>query len=78
MTRSPAWPTPPASRSGWSRRCGVIGEGIETPAQLETPTEMSCQYGQGNLLGPPVRPDELAEMLKARNAHPAASKGPQS
>jgi diguanylate cyclase len=56
----------------------VTGEGIETPTQLETLTEMGCQYGQGNLLGTAVPADELAEMLKARNVHPAASKGPQS
>jgi diguanylate cyclase (GGDEF)-like protein/PAS domain S-box-containing protein len=54
----------------------VTGEGIETPAQLETLTAMGCHYGQGNLLGLAVPADELAEMLKTRNVHPAASKGP--
>jgi EAL domain-containing protein (putative c-di-GMP-specific phosphodiesterase class I) len=42
----------------------VTGEGIETATQLSTLIELDCNYGQGFLLGRPVPPDELAEMLQ--------------
>src|SRR6266508_1244884 len=55
----------------------VTGEGIETAEQLSILIELGCQYGQGFMLGRPVPADELAEMLRTRNAHPATSNRPQ-
>ena len=45
----------------------VIGEGIETATHLSTLVELECNYGQGFLLGRPVPPDEMAEMLQTAN-----------
>ncbi len=42
----------------------VTGEGIETASQLSTLIELSCNHGQGYLLGRPAPPDELAALLR--------------
>jgi predicted signal transduction protein with EAL and GGDEF domain len=36
-----------------------VAVGVETRAQLEDLMQKGCQYGQGNLLSPPLTPDEL-------------------
>jgi len=41
----------------------VIAEGIETHQQLELLTRMGCDQGQGFLLGRPMPPIAIAEMM---------------
>jgi EAL domain-containing protein (putative c-di-GMP-specific phosphodiesterase class I) len=41
----------------------VVGEGVETEAQLEQLCEQHCDMVQGYLLSPPVRPDALRGLL---------------
>jgi predicted signal transduction protein with EAL and GGDEF domain len=43
----------------------IVAEGIERPGQLEQLTAMRCGYGQGFLIGRPVAPASIAEMVEA-------------
>jgi diguanylate cyclase (GGDEF)-like protein/PAS domain S-box-containing protein len=45
----------------------VIGEGIETAAQMSTLIELNCNHGQGFFLARPAPPQDLAAMLRAIN-----------
>jgi len=42
----------------------VVGEGVETEAQLRTLRELSCEFGQGCLLAAPMSFDDLCEFVK--------------
>jgi diguanylate cyclase (GGDEF)-like protein/PAS domain S-box-containing protein len=43
----------------------AIAEGVETQEQLERLRDMGCRYGQGFLLGRPMRADEVETMLSS-------------
>jgi EAL domain-containing protein (putative c-di-GMP-specific phosphodiesterase class I) len=45
----------------------VVGEGIETAAQLELLKELECEYGQGYLLAKPMSFDELRAFLASED-----------
>jgi diguanylate cyclase (GGDEF)-like protein/PAS domain S-box-containing protein len=47
---------------------GVIGEGIETPAQLRLLLERDCETMQGYLFGRPVPPEEATLLLREQQA----------
>jgi diguanylate cyclase (GGDEF)-like protein len=47
-----------------SLRLKVVAEGVETAAQLEFLRSQNCDAAQGYFLCPPVREDELSEVLK--------------
>ncbi len=49
----------------------VIGEGVETPAQLATLRALGCDQAQGFLFGAPMSGEAFAELLQ-RDPHPAA------
>jgi diguanylate cyclase (GGDEF)-like protein/PAS domain S-box-containing protein len=49
----------------------VVGEGVESEDQLMRLSDLGCDQAQGHLLGPPMPPDELGEMLR-RGSFPAA------
>jgi diguanylate cyclase (GGDEF)-like protein len=42
----------------------VVVEGIETAAQLDSVTELGCDFGQGYLFSPPLEPDAVTELLR--------------
>ncbi len=42
----------------------TIGEGIETPEQLEALRSLGCRYGQGYLLGRPAAAADVTELLR--------------
>ena len=42
----------------------IVAEGIERPGQLEQLTAMRCGFGQGFLIGRPVAPASIAEMVE--------------
>ncbi len=44
----------------------VVGEGIETPGQLAGLRELGCDEGQGYLLARPMPPEQVLELLQAR------------
>ncbi len=52
----------------------VIAEGVETETQRDLLLELGCNYGQGYLFAPPLRADELADML-ARQIFPEMRRG---
>jgi EAL domain-containing protein (putative c-di-GMP-specific phosphodiesterase class I) len=41
----------------------VVAEGIETPAQLAELRALGVHFGQGYLLAPPLRADQVGEAL---------------
>jgi diguanylate cyclase (GGDEF)-like protein/PAS domain S-box-containing protein len=43
----------------------VVAEGVETPGQLAALQELGCRFLQGQLLGPPARPEDLAAAVDA-------------
>ncbi len=45
---------------------GIIAEGVESEEQLEILKELGCEAVQGNLLGEPVGPEDIATMLRAQ------------
>ena len=46
------------------RGLAVVGEGVETPAELENVRALGCDEAQGYLLGRPVDGEELAALLR--------------
>jgi EAL domain-containing protein (putative c-di-GMP-specific phosphodiesterase class I) len=52
----------------------VIAEGVETDAQRSLLLELGCDYGQGYLFAPPLRGDELADILQ-RQIFPELRRG---
>ncbi|WP_149203195.1 EAL domain-containing protein [Actinotalea subterranea] len=53
----------------------VVGEGIETPAQLRELIEMACDDGQGFLLGQPLSHGEVAQLLAADSRRDGPDRG---
>jgi EAL domain-containing protein (putative c-di-GMP-specific phosphodiesterase class I) len=45
----------------------VIPEGIETESQVEQLRQLGCRFGQGFLLSPPMKADEMMRMLSAES-----------
>jgi diguanylate cyclase (GGDEF)-like protein/PAS domain S-box-containing protein len=43
----------------------VVAEGIETAGQLQRLRGLGCRYGQGFLLGRPMKPEQVSSMLVA-------------
>jgi diguanylate cyclase (GGDEF)-like protein/PAS domain S-box-containing protein len=43
----------------------VVAEGIETPGQLQQLRRLGCRYGQGYLLGRPMKPHQVSSVLAA-------------
>lgn len=43
--------------------CKVVAEGVEQMEQLEALKELGCHWGQGHLLQPPARLEEIWELL---------------
>ncbi len=43
----------------------VVAEGIETPEQLQRLRRLGCRYGQGYLLGRPMKPHQVSSVLAA-------------
>ena len=43
----------------------IVAEGIERPGQLAQLTATRCGFGQGFLIGKPVGPSSVEEMLDA-------------
>jgi EAL domain-containing protein (putative c-di-GMP-specific phosphodiesterase class I) len=46
----------------------VVAEGIETSGQVEFLRLCGCDILQGNLLGSPMPPDQLADYVRARRS----------
>ena len=46
----------------------VVAEGVETPGQLAALRELGCRFLQGHLLGRPVPPEQLREVLDGFDA----------
>lgn len=44
--------------------CTVVAEGIETKADLNVVKATGCEYGQGYLLGRPMRKGDLIQRLQ--------------
>ena len=58
---------------GVAESCGleVIASGIEEQSDLANCAALGCKLVQGFLLGPPMTPDQLAQLIRARGAkHP--------
>jgi EAL domain-containing protein (putative c-di-GMP-specific phosphodiesterase class I) len=46
----------------------VVAVGIDQRDDLQTLTQMGCDFGQGMLLGPPLPKDKIIKMIKIRAA----------
>jgi diguanylate cyclase (GGDEF)-like protein len=47
---------------------GVVADGVETEAQLETLRELGCDAAQGDLIGPPATEEQIQALLVAEVA----------
>jgi sensor c-di-GMP phosphodiesterase-like protein len=46
----------------------VVAEGVESPAQLESLSQLGCEHAQGYLLCHPMPAEEVGEFLDCRLA----------
>ena len=46
----------------------MVAEGIERPEQADMLHAMQCEFGQGYLFAPPLRPEAFGALLVARCA----------
>jgi len=56
----------------------VLGEGVETQAQLDFLRQRDCDAAQGYLISRPLEPDALAQWLRSRRAVRAGLDTPES
>jgi EAL domain-containing protein (putative c-di-GMP-specific phosphodiesterase class I) len=46
----------------------VVAEGVETPSELQRLADIACDLAQGYLIGRPLPGDELAQLIRQRQA----------